>query len=175
MSGTENAVPTAAPSTDPRFPWHTALPAPAAAPATRAPVRGRPAGFVTRVCAALTDVGLVLLGLLAGYAGVAGLRFLSDPTRFSPSTPSYGAFLVATGLLLGSYWTVMWSLSGRSFGDQLLGLRVVGPGGRRLHWSHSAVRAAFCTVFPLGLCWVVVSPRNRSVQDAVLRTAVVYD
>jgi uncharacterized RDD family membrane protein YckC len=78
-------------------------------------------------------------------------------------------------VLLAAYWTVMWALSGRSYGDQLLGLRVVGPGRRRLHWSHAVARAVFCTVFPLGLLWVLLSPRNRSVQDVVLRTAVVYD
>jgi uncharacterized RDD family membrane protein YckC len=175
MSSAENGTAAAGPAADPRFPWHTATPALAAEPSTRPPVRGLRAGFVTRVCAAVTDVGLVLLALLAGYAGVAGLRFLTDPTGFSPSTPPYGAVLIAAGVLLGSYWTMMWALSGRSYGDQLLGLRVVGPGGRRLHWSHAAARAVLCTVFPLGLLWVLLSPRNRSVQDVVLRTAVVYD
>jgi hypothetical protein len=40
---------------------------------------------------------------------------------------------------------------------------------------HAAARAFFCTVFPLGLLWVLVSQRNHSVQDVLLRTAVVYD
>jgi|SRR4051795_7043964 uncharacterized RDD family membrane protein YckC len=175
MSDTERRIPAAGPAADPRFPWHTVAAPPAAEISTRSPVRGLAAGFVTRVCAAVTDVGLVLLALLAGYAGVTGLRFLTGPARFSPATPPPGAAVLATGLLLTAYWTVMWALSGRSYGDQLLGLRVVGSGGRRLHWSHAAARAVCCTVFPLGLLWVLVSPRNHSVQDAVLRTAVVYD
>jgi hypothetical protein len=32
-----------------------------------------------------------------------------------------------------------------------------------------------CTIFPIGLLWVLVSQENRSVQDVLLRTSVVYD
>jgi hypothetical protein len=32
-----------------------------------------------------------------------------------------------------------------------------------------------CTLFPIGLVWVLVSGENRSVQDVLLRTSVVYD
>jgi hypothetical protein len=30
-------------------------------------------------------------------------------------------------------------------------------------------------VLPIGLYWAVLSPTNRSIQDAVLRTSVIYD
>jgi uncharacterized RDD family membrane protein YckC len=30
-------------------------------------------------------------------------------------------------------------------------------------------------VFPIGLMWVLVSSRNRSVADIILGTAVIYD
>ncbi len=36
-------------------------------------------------------------------------------------------------------------------------------------------RGAFYALFPLGLLWAAVDGRNRSVQDLVLRTSVVYD
>jgi hypothetical protein len=29
--------------------------------------------------------------------------------------------------------------------------------------------------FPIGLAWAIISRRNRSVQDVVLRTIVIYD
>jgi hypothetical protein len=32
-----------------------------------------------------------------------------------------------------------------------------------------------CTLFPIGLLWVLVSRGNRSVQDLMLRTSVVYE
>jgi type III secretory pathway component EscT len=37
------------------------------------------------------------------------------------------------------------------------------------------VRAALCVAFPIGLFWSVVSATSRSLQDSLLRTAVVYD
>jgi hypothetical protein len=44
-----------------------------------------------------------------------------------------------------------------------------------MHWTGALVRAAFCVVFAVGLFWVLISGANRSVQDVVLRTSVVYD
>ena len=35
--------------------------------------------------------------------------------------------------------------------------------------------AILCVVFPIGLLWCVVSEENRSVQDLLLRTSVIYD
>jgi hypothetical protein len=37
------------------------------------------------------------------------------------------------------------------------------------------LRAAFCVFFPIGLLWCAGSRANRSVQDVVLRSSVVYD
>jgi uncharacterized RDD family membrane protein YckC len=73
------------------------------------------------------------------------------------------------------YLTLSWRLTGRTYGDQLLGLRVVNYEGRQMRFVGALLRALFCAVFPLGLLWVAVSPANRSVQDVVLRTSVVYD
>jgi hypothetical protein len=42
-------------------------------------------------------------------------------------------------------------------------------------WAGAALRSAFCVLFPIGLFWVAVSGANRSVQDVVLRSSVVYD
>jgi uncharacterized RDD family membrane protein YckC len=36
------------------------------------------------------------------------------------------------------------------------------------------LRAVACVVFPVGLLWVVVDKRRRSLQDIVFRTRVVY-
>jgi uncharacterized RDD family membrane protein YckC len=56
-----------------------------------------------------------------------------------------------------------------------MGLRVVGRKGRKPRFVVAAARAAFCVVFPVGLLWCVVNPHRRSIQDVVLRTAVLYD
>ena len=57
----------------------------------------------------------------------------------------------------------------------MIGLRVVGRGGRPLGFTAALARAVVCAVFPLGLLWTAVSRENRSVADLLLRTSVVYD
>ena len=37
------------------------------------------------------------------------------------------------------------------------------------------LRAVGYVVFPIGLLWVAISPANRSVQDVILRSSVIYD
>jgi uncharacterized RDD family membrane protein YckC len=72
------------------------------------------------------------------------------------------------------YLSAAWAISGRTCGALLMGLRVVGPGGR-LRPAVALLRAVLCVLFPVGLLWCAVNARNRSLQDIVLRTSVVYD
>jgi len=160
---------------EPRYPWHSAPPPVPAAVSGRDAVRGQRAGFVTRALANAADACVVLVALGLGYAGVAGFRFLLHPASFHFPAPGFPALLLIGSLGLAAYFTATWAIPQRTYGDQLMGLRVVGRRGTRLHWSHAALRAILCIVFPLGLLWIVVSPHNRSVQDVLLRTAVVYD
>jgi uncharacterized RDD family membrane protein YckC len=74
-----------------------------------------------------------------------------------------------------AYWTIGWATTGRTIGNLVMGLRVVSRKGQHPHWAGAALRAAFCAFFPFGLLWVIVSRSNRSVQDVVLRTSVIYD
>ncbi|MGY1746953.1 RDD family protein [Blastococcus sp. SYSU D00695] len=160
---------------DGRFPWHAPQPTAPATPSGRASASGRPAGFVSRALANAVDVVVVGLALTVGYAAVAGLRFLWAPTSFRLVAPDLPGVVVTAGVGLVLYWTVSWTRTGRTSGDQVMALRVVGPHGARLHLLHAAVRAVACVLFLPGLFWVLVSRRNRSVQDVLLRTAVVYD
>jgi uncharacterized RDD family membrane protein YckC len=56
-----------------------------------------------------------------------------------------------------------------------MGLRVVGREGENLRLVGALLRALCCSVFPVGLLWAAVNQENRSVQDVLLRTSVVYD
>jgi uncharacterized RDD family membrane protein YckC len=155
-------------------PWHEA-PAPLPVAAARAGIRGARAGLVTRSLANVVDVLVVALLVAGGYAAVSAARFLLSPTTFT-----FPAAAPATLLLLGLgvqavYFTVTWAVAGRTYGDRLLGLRVADDRGARLGWKRCATRAALCTIFPIGLVWVLVSGENRSVQDLLLRTAALYD
>jgi uncharacterized RDD family membrane protein YckC len=139
------------------------------------PFQGQRAGIVTRTAANVLD-SLVVVGVLAcGYAAWCAVRFLVNPKQFSFPTVSFMAALICGGIVLFTYFTVAWATTGRTFGDQQLGLRVVSPGGDPLRWPVAVIRAGFCVLLPIGLYWAVLSQTNRSVQDSVLRTSVVYD
>lgn len=135
----------------------------------------RPAGIVTRVAAMGVDMAVVIvLGSLV-YVTVAGARLIWSPTHFSwPDIPFWLTAMVELVIAV-LYLTASWAMTGRSYGDSLLGLRVLSHRRRIPGWALSFVRAVFCVFFPVGLAWVVLSPERRSLQDVVLRTVVVYD
>ena len=139
------------------------------------PWPGRPAGLVTRLVAGIIDVAIVGLVLLGGYFGFAAFLFLIDPRHFELPTPGPLLSLTTAYWVAVSYLTLCWTLSGRTYGYLVLGLRVLGRGGRPLGFVGAALRAGFVALLPIGVAWVVVSRRNRSVQDLVLGTSVVYD
>lgn len=137
--------------------------------------QGRRAGVVTRSLAAGVDGGLVFVVLLAGWAGWAVLRFLLSSSTFTWPAPNIAVAVGAFDAVAFVYLTVAWATTGRTYGAILLGVRVVNWRGGRMRWSGAALRAAFYIVFWIGLFWVAVSRSNRSVQDVVMRTSVVYD
>ncbi|MEP7034256.1 MAG: RDD family protein [Actinomycetota bacterium] len=158
-------------------PWHArdAQLKPITVPREARRFQGVRAGVVSRMLASILDFLIVALATIGGYLVVAGLRFLWAPTTFKFPSPSFLLLLFAGALLLLFYLTVSWWSAGRTYGEYLFGLRVVNFHGERMRLSGALVRAGFCTVFPIGLLWVAVSRQNRSVQDVVLRTSVVYD
>lgn len=139
------------------------------------PYQGAAAGVATRLAAATIDVVVVGVTLLAGYAGYIGLRLLSDPRGYRlPDTSTAGA-MTAFLVVLVLYLTLLWWMTGRTYGDHVMGITVVG--GRRSHigLGRACVRAVLYALFPLGLLWCAVSAERRSLQDVVLRTHVVYE
>lgn len=137
--------------------------------------QGMRAGIVSRVLAGLVDFGVVVLALLTGYLAVVGLRFLWRPTTFRFPVPPSGVPLLGWFVILIPYLAVSWWLVGRTYGDHLFGLRVVNARGQRMALWVASARAVLCALFPIGLLWVAVSRQDRSVQDVVLRTSVIYD
>ena len=140
------------------------------------PFQGHRAGLVTRTAAAAIDFGIVIIALGVCYFGVSAFLFVLDPRTFNalPAPPPW--LLYSAGcLLLIVYVGVSWMGSGRTYGNHVMGLRVVNRKGNRLHPLASFVRAALYAIFPIGLFWVLVSGHNRSLQDLVVRTSVIYD
>ena len=144
-------------------------------PAPARPRQGHRAGIVTRCTAAVVDLVVACLGVVLLYAGWSAVRFLLSPRRFEFPEPGNALLLSATLVLLTAYLTFAWATTGQTYGDRLLGLRVVDRRGRRLGVGLALVRAVLCVLLPILLFWVVLSRQNRSVQDVLLRTSVVYD
>lgn len=139
------------------------------------PYQGQRAGLVTRVAANTIDFLVLLIILAALYAAWSALSFLWHGDTFRFPTPSLAvAYLVGMGVL-AVYFTAAWCTTGRSYGDHLLGLRVVSYSGGPMRAAGAFVRAVFCVLVPIGLFWCLVSRTNRSVQDLVVRTSVIYD
>jgi uncharacterized RDD family membrane protein YckC len=136
--------------------------------------QGERAGFATRFVACIIDVSLVALIMMGIWLGIEILQLI-----FTPGVdvqPPRAATLVVWGYVFTTlYWAISWATSGRSIGAWVMGVRVVNRKGERVHVPIALARAAFSVAFPIGLGWAIVSKRNRSVQDVVLRTIVIYD
>lgn len=131
--------------------------------------------MVTRTVAAGIDAAIVAMVLLLVYLGYAGLLFLVDPRSFSFPDPRLLVSLLMGAIVLFLYLTAAWAIGGRTYGNLVMGLRVTGVFGGDVGWVRAAARAAFYIGLPIGLFWVAVDRRQRSIQDRVLATAVVYD
>jgi uncharacterized RDD family membrane protein YckC len=137
--------------------------------------QGAPAGVVSRVVASTIDGVLVIMVVGGGYLAVAAVSFLWRPRNFSFPAPAFSLVVVIAGLVLTGYLAWSWTTTGRTYGDHVLGLRVVDAGGARLRLGRATLRALACAVVPLGLFWVAVSRGNRSLQDLLVRSFVIYD
>ncbi len=77
--------------------------------------------------------------------------------------------------MLLAYLAYGWGLNGRTVGMVMMGLRAVGRDGSDLSPWRGFWRAVLYLLFLPGILWALVSKRNASVQDLLLRTAVIYD
>jgi len=136
----------------------------------------RRAGLVTRAAAAGIDIAAVLLALILAYLVFAVVVVLLVPPRgLQVPLPPQWLVLAAGTVTMTLYLTVCWHRSGRSYGGLVMGLRVVNRRSQGLGLGAAFLRAVLTVVFPLGLAWVAVSRRNRSIQDIVVGTSVLYD
>lgn len=136
--------------------------------------QGERAGFPTRLVANVLDVGVAMLVVLGLWVGLWLALIILNRTN-EVEMPRFGGFILIGYGFTWLYWTVAWATTGRSIGAWIMGVRVINHAGARLAWGMAALRAAFCIGFPFGLLWVIFSRKNRSLQDMVLRTNVIYD
>ena len=144
-------------------------------PTEARPYQGAAAGVATRVAASTIDGVVVGVALLVSYAGYVGLRLVLSPRSFH--APDHSLLWLALTFLTSVevYLTAAWWISGRTLGNRVMGLQVVGSGAERIGLLRAFARAVLCVIFPIGLLWCAVDPARRSLQDVVLRTSVVYN
>jgi len=142
-------------------------------PAEARGFQGRRAGIVSRVFANAIDFVILLVLLGALYFGWTAVLFLRRGRDFRFPTVSYAGVYVVGAIVFSLYFALTWWSTGRTYGDQVMGLRVIDRRGERLRLWHALLRAVLCVGFPLLLFWAIVN--GRSVQDVVVRTSVIYD
>lgn len=133
-----------------------------------------PAGVVSRGVAAVIDLLVVGVLLALIYLGLVLARLALNPGTFRlpPLDLVFsGAVAFGTAVL---YLGGCWSVSGCTAGAVAMGLRVLGRSTPRLPLATALLRGAACVVFPLGLAWVAVDAKRRSLQDIVFGSRVVY-
>jgi uncharacterized RDD family membrane protein YckC len=138
-------------------------------------MQGQRAGVVSRFLADAIDLMVIVVAVVGVYFAVSGVRFLLSPRRFTWPEASAMNLSALGWILLIAYLTIGWANTGRTFGKNVLGLRVVSSDDSGLPLWRSFVRASLCALFPIGLFWSAVSNRNESIQDLIVRTTVVYD
>ena len=133
------------------------------------------AGVVTRLLAACVDAVVIVLVTVFADLAAAGVRFVWSPVDFRWPQPSPQLAVLVLLSVEVVYLTVGWATAGRTYGEQLLGLRVLSGRYGRLGPVRSLLRALACVLFPVGLLWSGISVSRRSLQDILLGTVVVYD
>jgi uncharacterized RDD family membrane protein YckC len=133
------------------------------------------AGIVSRGLAALVDMVVVLVTMGALYLGLALTMLIVNPAAFRFPAPNLIFSTTVTLAVSVLYLTGGWTLSGRTLGMVVLGVRVLDRRGKPLRVAVAALRAVACVLFPVGLLWVAVDRQRRSAQDVVLGSRVIYD
>ncbi len=148
-------------------------------------LRGRTAGFVTRLTALITDI--VIVSILVRAAGwflddvrlATGLQIYVPQLTDAMGTATPVHLTALGGLLISvSYLLFFWTMGGQTPGKALLGLRVVTRDGGRLSFWRSLVRFfgywLSSLLFGAGFLWASVDNYREGLHDKLAGTSVVY-
>ena len=136
----------------------------------------RYAGVVSRATAFVADATIVVsltLGCLV-VVQVVGL-VLAGAWQRALAEGSASLLLYGPAALLVLYNSLFWSLTGRTPGMALLGLRVGRTDGRPLTWGRALVRALTLMFLSWGFLWSLVDSRRQALHDKFAGTVVLYD
>lgn len=137
--------------------------------------QGQAAGLISRAIADVVDVFITIVVVFAMYLGYSGYRFVLHPRTYRWPEPGMGTLSWIAALVFVVYLAEGWSITGRTLGKQMMGLRAVRKDGSRIHHGRAFLRALICAAFPIGLAWCAIDRERRAIHDLVLGTAVLYD
>jgi uncharacterized RDD family membrane protein YckC len=145
-------------------------------------LEGRTAGFVTRMLAYLLDV-LVLTAILAmgSWLAVQTDNLMTEvlPEDIQLGISATTLFALLTPFIIIFYYVMFWSLSGRTIGKWVLGVRVVQADGLPPTIGRSLLRmigyVVSLIVFFLGFLWILIDDQRKGWHDHMAKTWVVYD
>ena len=142
-------------------------------------LQDRTAGFVTRMFAYLMD-----LVLIAGIVAIGGwVSVLVDSALESmgldPRIDMAVIFLWSIPFIIGAYYVMFWSLTGRTVGKWFMGLKIVDKHGNTPSIGRSILRfigyGISALAFWMGYAWVIIDDQRRGWHDHIAKTWVVYD
>lgn len=143
------------------------------------PLNGRAAGFVTRLIAYVCDAVIVAAMIAVGGWIAVLLDNLLETLNIETRATLAAIYVFLIPVIAALYYVVFWSLTGRTVGKWLMGLRVVNPDGRPPSIGRSFVRLAgyliSAIVFWLGYAWVLVDSERKAWHDHMANTYVIYD
>jgi uncharacterized RDD family membrane protein YckC len=140
-------------------------------------LQGHWAGAVTRLVAFVLDL---VLSTLAYLLILVAIRFAVEVVSHHTITWADQRIITLVGF---GVWELLWfaypwSMSGKSLGMAMVGVRVVRADGSSVTFGRAAVRALFLPfsilLFGLGCLLILVQPERRALHDLIAGTAVVY-
>lgn len=139
--------------------------------------QGHYAGAVTRLVAFAIDqaVATTVFAMATAVIGWAVHLVTAGEVDWSPAT--WVTALLLTGWLF-VYYAYPWSISGKTFGMALLGIRVVRGDGAPATIRNGVLRTislplSFMTL-GLGFLPIITGKHRRALHDLIAGTAVVY-
>jgi uncharacterized RDD family membrane protein YckC len=147
------------------------------------PIAGRQghyAGAVTRLVAFAADVGASWGAFTVALAGITFAIHLVTGTTIDPGKGTISDWIVLISFVIWEfiYFAYQWSLSGKTVGMALLGIRVVAAGGEPITGRQAVIRTLTLPLsfllFGLGFIGILLNKDRHALHDRLARTVVVY-
>jgi uncharacterized RDD family membrane protein YckC len=142
-------------------------------------LQDRSAGFVSRMLAYVIDVVLIAAIVAVGGAIAALMDRALDAMGAKLQVEMTVIYVWSIPLIIGAYYIMFWSLTGRTVGKWFMGLKIIGPDGRPPSVGRSVLRfvgyGLSAIAFWLGYVWVVIDDERQAWHDHIAKTWVVYD